>query len=695
MPLLFQLQFTGSTFLWLFACLALGVGYAFLLYPINSQLSKSTKYWLFALRTLVITLLAFLLFAPLLKIISKTLEKPLIILVQDNSASIKISKPANFEPESFLNRYKKVSQQLSDQYEVKEFNFDSQVKQGLKADFNGKLSNISEVFRMINDQYANRNIGAILLATDGIYNRGSNPLYESKNFEAPIYTIALGDTIPKKDLLISNINYNNIAYLGNNFQMEVSLEAYQSLGRNSRLTVSDNSGVVFSRDIAITANEFRLTVPLTLPAKSKGVQKYQISLSSIPGEISVENNKQIIFVEVVDGRQDIFLIANAPHPDLAAIRQSLEINKDYRVKVAFADDVENKDIQNAGLVILHQLPSVSNNAQKILQQVQSKSVLFILGSQSNTGSFSTAQNLLNIVSSGSTQEARVNVQNDFFGFTLSETSKKKLLNFAPLIVPFGSYALKGPGTQLLNQQIGNVATAMPLLVFGNDADRKVGILAGEGIWRWRLEEFEEFGNHDAVNELLGKTVQYLSSREDKRKFRVYTAKKSFDENEPIFFNAELYNDSYELVNSPDVKLIVKNKTGNAYDYMFSKSGNAYVLDAGILPAGEYSYQGNTKLGSKKYEASGHFIISQQQTEFRQTTANHQLLYSLSKQSGGKMIFPDEVSQLPELIKANENVKTISYEGRKYEELINMKILFFLILALLSIEWFSRKRNGEI
>ena len=695
MPLLFQLQFTGSTFLWLFACLALGVGYAFLLYPINSQLSKSTKYWLFALRTLVITLLAFLLFAPLLKIISKTLEKPLIILVQDNSASIKISKPANFEPESFLNRYKKVSQQLSDQYEVKEFNFDSQVKQGLKADFNGKLSNISEVFRMINDQYANRNIGAILLATDGIYNRGSNPLYESKNFEAPIYTIALGDTIPKKDLLISNINYNNIAYLGNNFQMEVSVEAYQSLGRNSRLTVSDNSGVVFSRDIAITANEFRLTVPFTLPAKSKGVQKYQISLSSIPGELSVENNKQIIFVEVVDGRQDIFLIANAPHPDLAAIRQSLEINKDYRVKVAFADDVENKDIQNAGLVILHQLPSVSNNAQKILQQVQSKSVLFILGSQSNTGSFSTAQNLLNIVSSGSTQEARVNVQNDFFGFTLSETSKKKLLNFAPLIVPFGSYALKGPGTQLLNQQIGNVATAMPLLVFGNDADRKVGILAGEGIWRWRLEEFEESGNHDAVNELLGKTVQYLSSREDRRKFRVYPAKKSFDENERIFFNAELYNDSYELVNSPDVKLIVKNKTGNAYDYMFSKSGNAYVLDAGILPAGEYSYQGNTKLGSKKYEASGHFIISQQQTEFRQTTANHQLLYSLSKQSGGKMIFPDEVSQLPELIKANENVKTISYEERKYEELINMKILFFLILALLSIEWFSRKRNGEI
>ena len=692
--ILVQLQFSGSNFLWLFACIALGIAYSFLLYPLNSKLNKSTKYWLFALRTLVITFLAFLLFAPLLKTTNKTLEKPLIILIQDNSASVKISKPEKFEPESFLKEYKNVSRQLSEKFEVREFNFDSRVQQGLNANFGGKLSNISEVFRMINDQFANRNIGAILLATDGIYNRGSNPLYEIKNNDIPIYTVALGDTIPKKDFLISNINYNNIAYLGNNFQIEVSAEAYQSSGRNSIITVSDNSGVVFTKNISINADEFRITIPLTLLARKKGIQQFQIKLSAIPGELSVENNKQTIFVDVVDGRQDILIIANSPHPDLTAIRQSIEINKDYRVKVAFADDVEDKDIRNAGLIIFHQLPSMTNNAAKILQQAQSKSLFFILGAQSNTSSFSSAQPLLSIVSSGSTQEARAKVNNDFFGFTFSENLQKKLQNFAPLTVPFGSYAIKGEANQILNQQIGNVATAMPLLVFGTDAERKIGILAGEGLWRWRLEEFEESGNHEGFDELINKTVQYISSREDKRKFRVYTSKKNFDENERIIFNAELYNDSYELINTPEVKLSVKNKSNN-YNYQFSKNGNAYVLNAGVLPFGEYSYLATTALGSKTYDAAGQFVISEQQTEFQQTTANHQLLYSLSKQSGGKMIFPDEVSQLPELIKANENVKTISYEGRKYEELINFKLIFFLILSLLSIEWFSRKRNGEV
>jgi hypothetical protein len=190
-------------------------------------------------------------------------------------------------------------------------------------------------------------------------------------------------------------------------------------------------------------------------------------------------------------------------------------------------------------------------------------------------------------------------------------------------------------------------------------------------------------------------VQYLSSRDDKRKFRVYPAKNSFDENERVLLNAELYNDAYELLNTPDVSISLKNRDGESYSFLFSRSGNAYTLDAGILPAGEYSFDANTRLGTKAYKAAGQFLIRQQQAEFQQTRANHQLLFALAEQNGGSMIFPNQLSRLPELIKANENVKTIVYEDRKYEDAINYKIIFFLILALLSVEWFSRKRNGEV
>jgi hypothetical protein len=260
---------------------------------------------------------------------------------------------------------------------------------------------------------------------------------------------------------------------------------------------------------------------------------------------------------------------------------------------------------------------------------------------------------------------------------------------------YGQYGPKGPASVLLTQQIGKVVTGYPLLLFADDPNHRIGVLAGEGIWRWRLEEFQENGNHEAVDELVSKTLQYLSSKDDKRKFRVYPAKNTFDENEHIILNGELYNDSYELVNTPEVEIALKNDNGKSYTFQFSRTNNAYILDAGFLPSGEYTFIANTELGKVRHTATGQFIIKQLQSEFQQTTANHQLLYAMVRQNGGKLVYPQQVNQLPDLIHANESVKTISYEDRRYDDLINIKLIFFILLTLLSVEWFSRKRNGEV
>ena len=695
MPLLFQLQFTSVIFFWLLGCLALGIGYAFLLYSSSIHLNRTLRNSLFLLRTIAITILSFLLFAPLIKNVDKIVEKPLIIIAQDNSASIIVSKTRGFREKDYVINLKGLEKTLSENYDVRSFNFGSDVNSGLDLKFNAPLTDISAVFKLIDDQFSNRNIGAVILGSEGIYNRGSNPQYEAKNLKTSVYTIALGDTIAKKDLLISNVNYNNITYLDNQFQVEISVEAYQSQGSSSLLTISDNSGIVFSRPVLINSNEFRLIVPVALLAKRKGIQQYTIRLAPITNELSAKNNTQTIFVEVIDGRQKVLIIANSPHPDLTALKQSIEISKNYSVKIAMADEVSATDVAEAGLLILHQLPSVNNTAQNILKMGSAKPLLYILGAQSNVGAFSSSQSVLGITSGGNTQEAIASFEPDFYAFTLTEAHKQRVRNFAPLLSPFGNYGLKAPGNILMSQQIGKLVTKMPLLVFGEDLQRKIAILAGEGIWRWRLEDFQESGNHDALDELIVKTVQYLSTREDKRKFRVYPSKNSFDENEHVILNAELYNDAFELINTPEVNISLKNKGGKSYSFVFTRTANAYSLDAGVLPSGEYSYNARTELGKVKHSAGGQFVITQQQAEFKQTRANHQLLFALSQQSNGKMIFPDQLQDLPKLIKANENIKTVSFENRKYEEPINLKLIFFLILALLSVEWFTRKRNGEV
>ncbi len=695
MPLLFQLHFETITYLWLLASLLAGMAYAYLLYSNSSDHTKSVRNYLFLIRTVFIALIVFLLFAPPVKTVDYTKEKPLIIIAQDNSASLSISGIKDFNKEKYQKELKALESELSGLYEVRTFNFDSDIKEGLNLNFNGVITDISFALKKITDQFTNRNIGALILGSDGIYNRGINPMYASTNFPAAIYTIALGDTIPKRDLLISNVKHNTIAYLGNQFQIEAELEAFRLRGAKASVKVYSSSGILVSKEIQIDSDEFRQTVPLILPADKKGVQQFIIKIEPLGNELSELNNEQTIYVEVIDGRQKVLIIAHSPHPDIAAIKQSIEVNRNYSVKVIMAADVSVADIGDSDLVVMHQLPSATYNTQSLLSEHVSKPVLYVLGSQTNLTAFSNSQNLLSLVPSGTSQEVSAVVKADFYSFSLSDETKRRIGNWGPLLSPFGNYALKAPGGILLSQQIGKLVTDKPLLFFAESEQNRIGILAGEGIWRWRLEDYQENSNHNASDELLQKTMQYLSSKEDKRKFRVNPSKNAFDENEQISINAELYNDAFELVNIPDVSISIKQKGGKSYSFLFSRTSNAYSLIAGTLPPGEYQFTAQTTLGKVNHKAEGKFMISRQDAELRQTIANHQLMNTIAVQSGGKMIYADQISKLPELLKSNQNVKTVSFEDRKYEEPVNFSIIFFLIVGLLSLEWFLRKRNGLI
>lgn len=693
--LLVQLQFTISTWLWLMGCLLLGVALAYLLYSRTSSLNTRLRQLLFCFRALTVATIAFLLFAPLIKKTERNSEKPLIIVAQDNSASLSVSKPPGFDPLKYTSELRETLGALSEKYEVRTFTFSSDIEEGLQLDFKGGITDISSVFDLIQTKFANRNIGAVILASDGIYNRGADPRYIAQNLRSSIYTVALGDTVPKRDLLVANVNYNNIVYLGNQFQIEVNVEAFQSAGSNTVLTVSGKSGVLFSRPIRIGSAGFRTTVPLTLPANSKGVQQLNIRLSPISNELSTQNNTQTIFVEVIDGRQKVLIAANSPHPDLTAIKHSIETNKNYSVSIELASEIGKQDVDGSDLLILHQLPSDQHPSADLLRMAQAKPLFFIVGSQTDLGHFTRAQNLLGITSGGNYQEVSASVQSDFYGFALDEANRLRIGDFAPLISPFGNYALKSPASVLLRQQVGKVQTENPLLLFGDDAGKKIGVLAGEGLWRWRLEDYRENGNHNATNELLSKTIQFLSTKDDKRKFRVYPARAAFDENERVILNAELYNDAFELINEPDVNITLKNQQNKSFSYMFSRSYNAYTLDAGVLPAGNYSFSSVTQLGKNRHTAGGQFVVSQQLAEYRQTVANHQLLFAIADDHGGKMIYHDQLAQLRKLIETDETIKTVSYEESVFDELLSWKLLFFVVLALLSTEWFLRKRNGEL
>jgi hypothetical protein len=693
---MFSLTWGSVSGWWLPAGLLLGLAYAWLMYRKPVDLSKNLRYILAVIRAVTVFFITVLLISPLVKSVKYEPQKPLVVIAQDNSSSINTFKPAGFNSSAFIDDLAKLKQELGDKYDVQEFNFDKDLHLGLSKSFGGKQTDIAGAFHQLNDRFTNQNIGALVLATDGLYNQGNDPQYEARNIKTSIYTIALGDTTAKRDLLIGNVNYNKTAFLGNDFVIEVLATAYQSKGENMNLSVTEDDKQVYAQSIPVTGADFKKIIPIKLNAAKKGLRKYNISIAPVKNELSIQNNTETIYVEVLDARQKVLLLYNGPHPDLTVVKQAIETNKSFEVKASSLADAGAIKPADYSLLILYQLSAGEYPPVKSFIAKSKMPVWYIVGSQTNLQAINSEQNVVH-VSAGraETQEVMPLPTNDFTAFTLSDSARKKIAAFPPLIAPFGSYGTATGTSVLLKQKIGAVATTYPLLAFGDEAGRRIAVLTGEGLWRWQLAEFQNYGNRNATDELLSQTVQYLTANANHQRFRVYPARNVFDEGENVILNAELYNDALELINTPDVKIELKSAAGKNYSFLFTRTGQSYQLDAGTLPIGEYTYNASTQNGKQEFKASGQFTIKPLNLETRQSAANHALLSALAKQSGGQMIKPSQIGQLADLIRKNENIKTVVYEDKHYSDLIDMKWLFVLILLLLSTEWFLRKRGGEI
>ncbi len=697
----FQIFTDTPSWFWLL-CLLAGGAYAALLYfrekKINSAIeNKWIRRVLFAFRFIVVTILAFLLLNPYLKSTQNETEKPVIILAQDNSSSI----AQQFKDSTaYIQSLNNLREELGKNFDVRTYTFGQQLKEGLQINFTDKSSDLSSALEEINNLYENLNVGAVIFATDGIYNTGSNPVYTKHDLAAPIYTIALGDTVPKKDLRISRVLHNNIVYLKDKFSIVSDVEAIYCNGVNPKITVAEilkgSSRLLGEKIVSVNSDQFNSTYSWELEASEPGIRHYQISISSVAGEITTDNNVQDIYIEVLDARQKILLLANAPHPDIAALRSSIESNQNYEVEVKLANELKG-NLAEYNLIILHNLPSSTNPIKTVLDEIKQQQIpaFYIVGAQTSLTAFSNAQNVLKITATGqSANEVTATTDASFNLFTLEEHAIATFPKLPALSSPYGQYNPSPASQIVMNQKIGSVTTKYPLLLFSIPGGEKNAVLCAENFWKWRIYDHLMNNNHNATDELISKTVQYLAAKNDKKQFRATIAKNVLNENENIIIDGELYNDSYQLINEPDATIVIKNEEGKEFPFQFNKTNKSYTLNAGFFPAGNYSFNAKVNYNGKEFKDNGAFSISPVRLETLNTTANHKILNQLAVESNGKMIYPDQLAELKNLIEQSANAKPVLREITSTRSIINLKWIFFLILSLLAFEWFIRKFNGS-
>mgnify|MGYP001036127972 CR=1 FL=1 len=678
------------------ACIAIGAAYALLLYSKKAEWSKTINRLLATLRFTLVTILCLLLLLnPYLRQVTNTIEKPTVVFAIDNSQSIASTNDTN----KIRQLYKEL-ESLSNDLKKDQVNIDIQnldptdlAKNMVSIPLNYASSNLSAILSGIKNNYENRNLDKVVLVSDGIYNQGISPVFQEYGF--PVYTVGVGDTTKKRDIKLSAVLANKVAYLGNKFPVVAEVENIGYPGRSVNVYLSQNGQVIGRKNITFKEDGELQQVTFLAEAKYKGMQRYMVYVDALENEFTKANNARDVYIEVIDGKEKILVIAPTPHPDIKALKSAITKNENYSFDLHIPGITKLKN-EKYDLVIAHQVPNMYRNGRDLLARFrkQRTPIFYVLGAQSDLRAFNSLNTGLRVIRRGRQMDEVTPIFNDKFNTFNFEREKISVFKkLPPASVPFGNYAASNSAQVLLYQRVGSIETSKPLLIINELNGVKSAVLAGEGMWEWRQEEYALNEKHEVIDELVSKVVQYLSTKEDKRRLRVYPINNEFYDFEKVVFETEMYNELYERIYDVKVNLSITDEKGKASTYSFTPTEGSSRFEISGLGKGVYKYSATATIKNKNEVSAGEFTIKSLQLEALNNTADHNLLRQLSQKTAGKFFTMSQTAALKKAVLDTRRPNKL-HSSEEIQEMIHLKWIFFVLMALVTVEWVIRKYQGS-
>tara|TARA_R110000868_G_scaffold224768_5_gene476969 strand:- start:6674 stop:8707 length:2034 start_codon:yes stop_codon:yes gene_type:complete len=648
------------------------------------RLSKLNMLFSF-LRFISIFSVLLLLINPKFDQVTLSTEKPNLIIAVDNSNSI-----------IQLNQDKKVrdlvetistNTDLKDKFNLEFYTFGSHLKNSDSITFLEKQTNIDNAFNGLSQIYK-QSTSPTLIITDGNQTFGNDYEFAFSKYKQPIYPIILGDTVTYTDLKIEQLNVNKYAYLKNRFPIEAILVYNGNTNVNSKLEVSQGNNTVYSETVRFTKTNNSKVVNFTLPALSVGVSSYKATLIPIENEKNKINNSKNFAVEVIDQKTKIAIISDFSHPDLGALKKSIESNEQRSVSFLNSTEIISQ-INDFQLIILYQPNNKFNNLFEVLNS-ENKNKFVIIGTKTDLNFLNRIEKNYQYEITQQLEDYQAELNLNYSPFIINAIDFE---SFPPLKSNYGSVNFTIPFQFILNKTVRGVSTKEPLLATFETNNRREAVLFGENIWQWRAQSYINSKSFNPFDDFIGKLVQYLAS--NKRKSRLDLEYEPFyNGSTNIIIKAQFFDKNYQFDSRETLSITLKDDIlGEERVFPLILKNNNYQVDLSNLSPSRYSF--TVKASGENISKSGNFQILEYNVEQQFLNANVTKLQQLATNSLGTSYFIDSTENLINDLLIDNRYIPIQKSNKNSLPLIDWKYLLILIALSLSTEWFLRKYNGLI
>jgi hypothetical protein len=612
----------------------------------------------------------------------ETVKTPLPIVI-DNSASIADLK-ANKSAMELFDKLKD-NKELANKFDLQTYQFDTDFLPSDTIDFKGKQSNIDVVAENLKSIYKNQTFPTVLIS-DGNQTSGEDYVF-AFDTQNKVYPLVVGDTTTYLDLRISQLNVNKYAFHKNKFPVEIFLNYAGTKSITANFKITQGNSVLNQQTVSFSPSKKATTLNLVLPADKVGLQIFKATISSVSQEKNTYNNTKNFAVEVIDQKTEVALITTISHPDLGAIKRSIETNAQRKLTILKPDEINA--LANYNVLLLYQ-PTAAFKSVFEQNKKDKINTWIITGNATDFNFLNQNQNEFVFNMSGQKEDYLATYDTHFNLFALDNIGFEE---FPPLENPFGTIAVKTRCNTLLSSTIHGVATNQPLVTFVENQALRSAYLFGENIWKWRSDSYATKKNFSDFDVFVDKTIQYLAS-DNARKALVVTHERFYNSGEGIEITAQYFNKNYELDEKARLTIAVTNiKTKQVKNFDLLRSTNAFQVNLDGLAAGNYKFT-IKELNSNSSYSSG-FEVLDFDVEKQFVNPDWNKLNQLAIQTQGKAYIPNQVDALIKQLLEDESYKAVQKTIATKSPLVDWVWLLVLLALSLAAEWFIRKYNGML
>ena len=663
-----------------------------------------------------------------------------LIILADNSKSMRIADTGDPRFEEVRGTLNKFVPTLNKDFRVHLYNFSSATThlmhgledlEGIEPD--GLATNIRRSIIQSVNEHKREPLAGVILFTDGIDNSGQSLTRNLEALQTRVFPVGVGSKLQLnknfRDIVVTRLEGPKYAIVNNACELVVYLRnaGFANNVVTMRL-VTAGGDVLVEKEIALGESGQEQREALSITPKEMGKLYVEATVPTQPAEKIPENNTQNLILSVISPKIRVLYVQGTVRPEykwlFRALQRDANIEVLSLVRVAgsrFVQQGKVEEIELAGfprdkktlevfdVVIISDLDAtfLREELPNVVEVVREGKGFAMLGGDNSFGPGGYAATPVAEILPVKVGTRDMEKVAELFDLEVTAEGAHHPI-FSGIAEAFISVErrpdypirqLRGFVEVLGAQPTATVLATHPQRNAGND---KLPVLAVQPFGKGRVAAFTAYSTarwrrrENVYLAFWGQLIRWLAQREIEEKGAekgviASSDKSSYEPGDRVRIFAQVRNEEGALTNRANVTAEVRPPSGRADSlamiYTPPADGN-YELSFEPSESGKYEI---TVAALEKTQTLGEttvaFQVGRPNLEFEELDLNDDGLRKIASVTGGRYFYLSNVNQLLlELVAKQEENRVTDYR-----KLYNLPALFFIFVGLLTLEWILRKK----